>query len=277
MKRRKVWDPIHWLLTAASKIVFLWPVAFMLIASFKPDEDVLSGAASIRAFLPREMTLENYRSVFEQLDFPHFLFNSVLIVGSIVAGGLAVNSLAGHALSRLKWPGRRIVLASVAAVLVVPYEAVALPMFFEVAVAGWIDCRSVQIIPFVANPFSVYLFATFFSELPRELDESARIDGAGPLRIFPTIVVPLSRPAFAAVAILSFLFHWGLFLWPLMVTSGPEFQPLPVALGYFSAQKPVQWGDIMAFGSLLVAPVLLISLLFQNWFVRGIAQTGLRG
>src|SRR6185437_11931991 len=122
-----------------------------------------------------------------------------------------------------------------------------------------------------------YLFYTFFNGLPRELEEAARVDGAGPWRTFFLIIAPLAKPAYAAVAILTFLLHWGFFLWPLMVTRGPEFQPLPVALGYFSSNKPVQWGDIMAFGTLMVVPVLVVFLAFQKWFVRGIAMTGVKG
>jgi len=142
---------------------------------------------------------------------------------------------------------------------------------------GWTNSYQAQIVPFIANPFAVFLFYTFFNSLPRELDEAARMDRANPFQIYFHVIVPLSKPAFASVAILTFLLHWGFFLWPLMVTRGPDFQPLPVALGYFSANKPVQWGDIMAFGSLMVLPVLVVFLIFQRGFVRGIAMSGTKG
>lgn len=258
-------------------IVFIAPVIFMFAGSFKPDEQVLETGGGIRAFVPEEVTLSNYRSVFEQLDFLHFLGNSVFIVGSIVLIGLVFNSMAGYALSRLQWRGRETILALVIAILVVPYEAVAVPLFFEMTLIGWTNSFQAQIVPFIANPFAIYLFYTFFNSLPKELDEAARMDRANPFQIYFHIIVPLARPAFASVAILTFLLHWGFFLWPLMVTRGPEFQPLPVALGYFSANKPVQWGDIMAFGTLMVLPVLIVFLIFQKGFVRGITMTGTKG
>lgn len=278
MRARKVVEKVaFYLLMFVLSAVFLAPIAFMFASSLEPNDDVLARGGTVGSFVPRPIVLDNYRRVFSQLAFGHFLLNSVLIVGTIVIAGLVVNSLAGYALSRLRWRGREVVLAGVVAVLVIPYEAVAIPLFFEMARIGWLDNYRVQIVPFVANPFSIYLFYTFFNGLPRELDEAARIDGAGPFRTFFTVIAPLAKPAFAAVAILTFLLQWGVFLWPLMVTHGPAYQPLPVALGYFSSNKPVQWGDIMAFGSLMVAPVLVVFLVFQRWFVRGIAMSGLKG
>lgn len=264
-------------LLLAAAAVFLLPVWFMIAGSLKPNDQVLAGGASWHALWPVQATLENYRTVFHQLNFLRFLGNSVFIVGMIVLAGLLVNSMAGYALSRLRWRGREAVLAFIVAVLIIPYEVIAVPLLFEMTFVGWTNSYRVQILPFIANPFAIYLFYTFFNGLPKELDEAARMDGAGPFRTFFMVIAPLAKPAYAAVAILTFLLQWGFFLWPLMVTRGPEYQPLPVALGYFSANKPVQWGDIMAFGSLMVAPVLVVFLVFQKWFVRGIAMSGLKG
>ena len=209
-------------------LIFIAPVIFMFAASFKPDYQVLKTGAGILALVPEPFTLSNYRSVFDQLDFLHFLGNSVFIVGSIVLLGLVVNSMAGYALSRLKWVGRDIVMALIIAILVVPYEAVAVPLFFEMTVIGWTNSFQAQIIPFIANPFSIYLFYTFFNSLPGELDEAARMDRARPYQIYLYIIVPNSKPAFASVAILTFLLHWGFFLWPLMVTHSEAVRPLPL-------------------------------------------------
>ncbi len=258
-------------------LVFVWPLVFMLAASVTPNEQVLARASGLGALLSRDWTWSNYKSVLGQLEFFSFLRNSIFIVGVIVLSGLVVNSMAGYALSRLRWSGREAVLAVVIALMVIPYEALAVPLFFEMTVVGWINSYQVQIVPFIANAFSIYLFYTFFNSIPRELDEAARMDRASPLQTFFHVAAPLARPAFASVAILSFLMNWGVFLWPLMVTRGPGYQPLPVALGYFSANKPVRWGDIMAFGTLMVIPVLMVFLIFQKGFVKGIARTGIKG
>lgn len=263
------------LLLALATLAFLGPLACMLATSLRPNELALAPGWS--ALLPVATTTANYRAVFGQLDFTHFLGNSLLIVGTVVIAGLLVNSLAGYALARLRWRGREAVLAAVVVLLIIPYEAVAVPLFFEMTLAGWTESFRAQIVPFIANPFAIYLFYTFFNGLPRELEEAARIDGAGHWRTFFLVMAPLARPAYAAVAILTFLLQWGFFLWPLMVTSGPKYQPLAVALGYFSANKPVQWGEIMAFGTLMVLPVLVVFLAFQKWFVRGIAMSGIKG
>jgi multiple sugar transport system permease protein len=175
----------------------------------------------------REPTLQNYRDVFERVAFGRIFLNSLLVNGAIVAGGLVVNSLAGYALARLRFPGRQLLLAGVLALLVIPLEAIAVPLFYELTALGGRDTYWVQIAPFVANALSVYLFYSFFLGLPHEIEDAARVDGAGPLRIYLEIVAPAARPAFVAVAIVTFLMHWGLYLWPLLMTSSVEVRPLP--------------------------------------------------
>lgn len=259
-------------------VAFLYatPILFMFVASLKPDSRVLADSSSLLAFVPVEASLENFRDVLERVDFVRFLANSLLITGTIVILGSLFNALAGYALARIRFPGRRLVLTFVMAVLILPFEAIAVPLYFEMMYVGWRDSYAVQIVPFLANAFSIFLFYTFFLDLPRELEEAARIDGAGPWTTLLRIVFPLARPAFASAAILTFLTYWGSYLWPLMVTSSPDVRPLPLAIAVFENQSR-QWGDIMAFGVLMVVPVLFIFILFQRWFVRGIAATGLKG
>ena len=142
---------------------------------------------------------------------------------------------------------------------------------------GWLDSYHVQIIPFIANALSIFLFYQFFINLPKDLEEAALVDGAGFLRIYWSIFVPLSRPVFATVAILQFILRWGEFLWPLMVTRVEQYRPLPLALQQFFSQDPKMWGDIMAFAAMMTVPVLIIFLLFQKWFVQSVATTGVKG
>jgi multiple sugar transport system permease protein len=257
--------------------VYVAPILFMVVGSLKPDARVLAEAGSLRAFLPTEASFQNYRDVFRRVAFGRFLLNSLVVTGSIVLGGLVVNSLAGYAFARLRWRGRDAVFLLVLVLLILPYEAIAVPLFYQVSLLGWRDTYLVQILPFVANALSIYLFYSFFLGLPRELEDAARVDGAGTLRTFWEVVVPNSRPVFATVTIVTFLFFWGFFLWPQLVTSGPRVRPLPVAIATFHTLPPLQWGDILAFGVMMVAPVLLVFLLFQRWFVRGIASTGTKG
>lgn len=279
MSRRRLWlhAALAYGLLSICALVFFAPIAFMLVGSLKPNALVLPEAGTIKAFLPDAVSLDNYRAVFERVPFARYLLSSLVINGLIVGLGLAVNALAGYALARLRWWGRDAVLALVLAILVIPFEAIAIPLFYQLSWLGWRDDWLVQVIPFVANPLSIYLFYSFFLGLPRELEEAARVDGAGVLRTLLTIVFPNARAAFASVAIVTFLFHWGMYLWPLLMTTSEAVRPLPLGIATFYTLPPLQWGDIMAFGVLMVLPVLVVFLVFQRWFVQGVASTGVKG
>jgi len=258
-------------------LFFLAPLVMMLAGSLKADRRVLVEAGSLAAFLPAGASMQNYADVLRRSDFLRYLRNSTLITGSIVTLGLLVNSMAAYAFARLRWRGRRALFTLVLALLIVPFEAIAVPLFFGASLLGLRDTFSVQILPFVADAFSIYLFYSFFLGLPKELEEAARLDGPSVLRTFFTIIVPNARPVFATVAILSFLTWWRAYLWPLMVTIGDDVRPLPVAIAAFHTLPPLQWGDILAFGVMMAAPVLLVFVVFQRWFVRGVASSGIRG
>lgn len=275
--RRRMGTAVSYAVLTALAAVYVAPIAFMAVGSLKPDDRVLAEGGSWRAFVPTEVTAQNYVDVFERVAFGRFMLNSLFITGSIVLGGLVVNSVAGYALARMRWRGRSLALAVVLSLMILPFEGIAVPLFFQVTKLGWRNTYAAQIVPFLANPFALFLFYTFFLGLPKELEEAARIDGAGVGRIFWQIIVPNSKPAFATVTIVTFLMYWGYYLWPLMVTSGPEVRPLPVAIAEFKSLPPLQWGDIMAFGMMMVAPVLVVFLVFQRWFVAGIATTGTKG
>ncbi|HKK04907.1 MAG TPA: carbohydrate ABC transporter permease [Gammaproteobacteria bacterium] len=267
-----------YLFVFASAALFVAPILFMLVGSLKPDARVLAEAGGWHAFWPGSgASGQNYTDVFHRVPFARYLVNSLWINGLIVALGLPVNAFAGYALARLRWRGRELALAAVLAILVIPFEAIAVPLFYELTALGMRDSYTVQVIPFIANPLSIYLFYSFFLGLPRELEEAARVDGAGVLRTFLTIVVPNAKAAFASVTIVTFLFYWGMYLWPLLVTGGPKVRPLPLGIATFYTLPPLQWGDILAFGMMMVAPVLVIFVIFQRWFVRGVAATGLKG
>jgi multiple sugar transport system permease protein len=221
--------------------------------------------------------IQNYRDVFTQMPFTRFVFNSVFIVGTIVIFGLTVNSLMAYALARLRFKGRNVLLAVMIALIIIPLEAVVVPLLLIVNRFGWLESYHVQIIPFIADPFSIFLFYQFFIGLPKDMEEAALVDGASLFGIYWRIVLPLSRPVFATVAILQFLLHWNDFLWPLMVTRGETYRPLMVAIQQFFSQNPKVWGDIMAFASMVTIPVLIVFLLFQKWFVQSVATTGVKG
>ncbi|MGN9907735.1 carbohydrate ABC transporter permease [Phytohabitans sp. LJ34] len=292
-KRRRHHATRAAVLAARLVCVFLFaaPMLFMFVSSLKSDTDIFRDIGSVRAFLPvGDISLRNYAGVFETVPAARFLLNSLFISLLTVALGVLVNSMAAFALSRLSWPGRRVALSVVIATLVVPFETFALPLVWWVnklpwltmhglqltISEGWLDTYRVQILPFVANAFSIYLFYSYFQSIPRELDEAARVDGAGWFRIYRTVVMPLSGPAVATVSILTFLPAWNSYLWPLMVVQTQELRPVMVGVSYFFQLK-VHWGEIMAYSTLITLPVLVLFLAFQRAFVNSIASTGVKG
>jgi len=270
---------LNYLLLIVVALFFLFPIVFMFVSSIKNNEtQIIRDMSSISAFIPYgDLGLKNYFDVFKQMPFGRFMFNSVFIVGSTVLTGLVLNSMIAYALARLRFKGRGLILSFIIALIIIPTEVVVIPLLLMVNRIGWLDSYQVQIVPFIVDAFSIFLFYQFFIGLPKSLDEAAKIDGANPFQVYWKIIVPLSKPVFATVAILQFLFRWGDFLWPLMVTRGYEYRPLPVAIQQFFSQDPKVWGDIFAFASMVTIPSLIIFLLFQKWFLRSVASSGIKG
>jgi multiple sugar transport system permease protein len=258
-------------------LVMLVPMLFMVVGAFKPDARVVAEGNTLRAFWPTDATLENFAAAFRRGRFGQLFVNSTIIAGWVVGAGLVVNSLFGYALARLPFRGSRVILLAVIALMIIPLEAVAIPLLWMMSALGLRNTYTVQVLPFIANPLFVYLFYTFFLAIPRDLEEAARVDGAGPVTTFLRISAPLAKPAYATVGILSFLFIWGQLLWPVLVTSGPDVRPLPLGISVFVTQPPISWGDIMAFAFLMTIPLLVIFILFQRWFVQSVASSGVKG
>ena len=282
--------PAH-VLRVVLALFFAFPVVFMLVSSFKPDQQIFGDLGSPRAFLPvGSLSLENYTAVFDRVPAVRFLLNSLGVSAITIVLGVVVNSLAAFALSRMRWPGRKVLLTVIIATLIVPFETFALPLVWWVdklpwlelngfgltLTEGWLDTYRVQILPFVANAFSIFLFHQYFQSIPKELDEAALIDGAGWFGIYRRIVMPLSGPAIATVAILTFLPAWTSYLWPLMVVQDEELRPVMVGIQYFF-QLNVSWGQIMAYSSMITVPVLALFLAFQRSFINSIASSGVKG
>lgn len=264
---------LGFLLIFLAALLYLSPILMMLAGSLKPDDRVLPEAGSWRALLPA-WHFQNYADVFRRTPFLRYLINSLFITGSIVVLGLWINSMAAYSLARLQWKGRDLSLGVILALMILPFEAIAVPLFYLVMLLGWRDTYTAQILPFIANPFSIFLFYSFMIGLPRETEEAAQLDGAGPFRIYWSMILPNSKPVLVSVTIITFLMYWGSFLWPVMITSGERVRPLPVAIASFYTLPPLEWGDILAFGVLMALPVLVVFLVFQRGFVQGIAGSG---
>jgi multiple sugar transport system permease protein len=267
--------------------IFIFPIVFMIMASFKNNQAIFADLRSFRAFLPvGELSMVNYVAVFTKSKFPRFLFNSIFVSAVTIGLGLLVNSMAAYALSRLRWNGQKLILAIILATLIIPGEATIIPLLLLVSklpglsfdngisiTQGWLNTYHVQIIPFVTSAFSIFLFYQFFQDIPQELDEAAFVDGATRFQIYRHVIIPVSGPVFATVAILTFLGTWNAFLWPTMTVQSEDIRPVMVGMQYFFQQN-VQWGEVMAYATMVTLPVLALFLAFQRSFVQSIAGTG---
>ncbi len=270
---------------------FTFPLVFMIVSAFKAsNQQIFGDLRSVRAFLPvGNLTLDNFSFVFQNSNFPRYLANSLFLSAITILLALAINSMAAYALSRLKWRGQKLVLSIIIATLIIPGQATIMPLLLLVAnlpsvsfangialTRGWLDSYQVQFIPFIASAFSIFLFYQFFQEIPKELDEAALVDGANRFQIFYRIIVPISGPVFASVAILTFISSWNAFLWPIMTVQSDELRPVMVGLLFFF-QRNVQWGQVMAYTSMITIPVLVFFFAFQGAFVKSVATSGIKG
>lgn len=278
---------LQYVLLAWIALIFIFPVVFMIVSSLKPDLQLLQDAGSLRAFLPvGQVSLDNYTAAFQRVPMGRFIFNSLLVTSVTMVLALFVCSLAAFAFVFLEFPGRSLMLAVVLATFIVPFESIAIPLLLVVnnlpwigaegVHMGWLNSYHVQIIPFIADALTIFLFVQYFRDLPRDLVEAARVDGASYFQIYRRIVLPLAGPVFATAAILKFLAMYNQYLWPVMTAQSEEYRPIMVGLQYFF-QLNIAWGEMMAYLTVITVPVLLFYLSLQRAFIASIASTGVKG
>ena len=268
-------------------VVFIFPLLFMVMSSFKPDLQLLRDTSSLRAFLPvGDISLNNYYDAFARAPIGLFVFNSVLVTGVTVLLSLFFCSLAAFSFVYLNWKGRDLALTIIIATLIIPFETIAIPLLLFVSKLpwivlegvqiGWLDSYHVQIIPWIADGLTVFLFVQYFKDLPNELIEASRVEGATWWQIYRKVVMPLSGPVIATAAILKFLVMYNQYLWPLIVVQQETYRPVMVGLQYFF-QLNISWGEIMASLTIITVPVLAFYLILQRAFIASIASTGVKG
>ncbi|GGL63437.1 carbohydrate ABC transporter permease [Wenxinia marina] len=278
---------VRYLVLVLVALIFVLPLLFMVMSSFKPDQQLLADTSSIRAFLPvGDVSLGNYAEAFQRAPVRLFVFNSVLVTGVTVVLSLAICSLAAFSFVFLQWRGRGLVLSIILATLIVPFETIAIPLLLIVSKLPWIgldgvewtwlNTYRVQIIPWIADGLTVFLFVQYFKDLPGELVEASRVEGASWFQIYWRVILPLSGPVVATAAILKFLVMYNQYLWPLIVVQQEQYRPVMVGLQYFF-QLNVAWGEVMAYLTMITVPVLAFYLVLQRAFIASIASTGVKG
>lgn len=258
-------------------LIFVSPLLWMIAASLKPEAQIFSDMSTIRTFWPTAATLGNYVEVFTRVNMMKFILNSLFYVFVIVILDLAVNSVCGYALAKFDFPGKELLLTVVISLMVLPIEAIMLPLYKEVASLGWVNTWAGLIVPFVGKCFSIYMFRQFFLDIPDDLLEAAAIDGCGPIKTFFTIVMPISGTVYATIFILDFVAHWNDFMWPMLVVTGEDMRTIQLAIQTFFGSKPIHYGAIMASLTISAIPTLLMFVFLQKYYVEGIASTGIKG
>lgn len=258
-------------------LIFVSPLLWMIAASLKPEAQIFSDMSNIRTFWPTAATLGNYVEVFTRVNMMKFILNSLFYVFVIVILDLAVNSVCGYALAKFNFPGKELLLTVVISLMVLPMEAIMLPLYKEVASLGWVNTWAGLIVPFVGKCFSIYMFRQFFLDIPDDLLEAAAIDGCGPIKTFFTIVMPISGTVYATIFILDFVAHWNDFMWPMLVVTGEDMRTIQLAIQTFFGSKPIHYGAIMASLTISAIPMLLMFVFLQKYYVEGIASTGIKG
>jgi len=272
-ERRLLFSPWHLVLLPIA-IVMLIPLAWMLVTSVETLNETRQFPPIL---VPSGIQAHNYSDVLRQAPFARWFLNTAIVTVASVAGNLLFCSLAGYAFARIRFIGRDAVFILILATLMIPFQVVMIPTFLIVRKLGLIDTLGALVLPNLAGAFGIFLLRQFFRTLPIELEEAARMDGASRLGILFKIVLPLSGPVLATLAVVTFMWEWNDFLWPLITLYSPNHYTLQVGLTTFQGAHQTNTHLLMAANVMSMLPVLLLFFAAQRYFVRGIATTGLKG
>jgi multiple sugar transport system permease protein len=255
---------------AATMLPFVW----MLLSSFKKQGEILRNPTG---FWPADPTWSNYAKWFTELNIQKFFFNSLLVAVVTVVGNLVFCSMVGYALAKMDFPGKRVLFVLVMITLMTPGVVTFVPLFVLISKLGLVNTYPALFLPFLTAPLGVFLMRQFMLGIPETLVEAARLDGAGEIRIFARVVMPLCGPPLATLGILTFLGSWNNFLWPLVAAQSEDKYTLPVALSLYSTgQNATDYGLLLAGSVLVIAPIVLLFICLQRFFIQSVASTGIK-
>jgi multiple sugar transport system permease protein len=255
-------------------MVMMVPLAYMLSTSFKAPNEVFM--LPIR-WVPAELLVENYTTPLEERPFLRWFFNSAFVATSVTILVVLTSALAGYSFAKFKYPGRDILFWTIIATMMIPLEAMIVPLFILVRDLGWLNTYQGLIIPAGGSAFGIFLMRQHMLSMPDELIEAARIDGASEIGIFWRIVLPINQPALSALGIFAFMWNWNSFLYPLLVANRDEMRTLPIGLASFESAYSTNYPQLMAVSVLAILPVLLVFFVLQNKFIESMALTGVKG
>ena len=255
-------------------VLMIGPFLWMLLGSVKPETELKQLPPT---WWPDRFTMDNYADLFTRLDMGTYFMNSLIVATVVTVGNVIFCAMLGYALAKLEFRGKRLLFLVVMGTLMVPGVVTFVPLFILTTNLGLTNTLPGLFLPFLVQPFGVFLLRQYILGLPDDLIHAARVDGAGELRIFGSVILPLCGPALATLGILTFLGSWNNFLWPLVVAQTEDKYTLPVALALYSVgQNSTDYGLLLAGAVVIVLPVIAIFLVLQRYFVQGIAMTGIK-
>jgi multiple sugar transport system permease protein len=260
-----------WLFTAFLAVLTASPLVWMLSAAMKAPDEIYS-----MNLLPAHPTLDNFVYVFTQLPFVHYMLNTFFIAGTITVAALFFHSMAAYAFACLRFPGRDAIFLAIFSTFLISLPVIIVPLFILARQLGMVNNYAGLIIPAIFNALGIFLLRQFYISIPRELQEAAIIDGASFWRIYWNIILPLSRPILAALAVFFFLANWNSFLWPLTITTDQNLWVVQVAIASFHNQYSAAWNFIMAASTIVALPTLLLFFIFQRQLIESIKTSGLK-
>ncbi|GAA3668567.1 carbohydrate ABC transporter permease [Microbacterium marinilacus] len=272
---RRLRAAVGYTLLCLIALLFLSPLIFMVATSLKPANEIFSTPPSL---LGSSIEWGNYLEVFEYAPFGRYLLNGLLVAvgGTIIT--LAVSALSGYAFARLPWRGRGATFMVFLATMMLPQEVIIVPAFVLIRELGWVDSYAALIVPWAFTALGAFLLRQFFLSVPGELEDAARIDGAGTVGTFLRIMLPLARPSLAVLAVFTFVAYWNSFLWPLIVVNDVStLGTIPLGLQQFFGQQGTQWHLLMAASVISMLPTTILLIVLQRHLVRGIVTSGLGG
>ncbi len=263
------------LVVAALAAVFFLPFVWMLLTAVKPPNDIFVFPPR---WIPSGWRFDNFAAAWHKAPFARFFFNSVVVTSAVTGIQLATASMAAYAFARLRFPGKGLLFLGYLSVMMVPSQVTLIPNFVTLKQLGMLNTYWALILPFAATGFGTFLIRQHFLSIPNELFDAAVVDGAGHLRMLWQVCLPLAKPALATFALLTAMWHWNDFFWPLLVTNSIEMRTLPLGLVVFThSEQGTSWHLLMAAGVLTALPIVALFLATQRSFVQGIARVGIKG
>jgi multiple sugar transport system permease protein len=264
------------LLLVGLSAVFIIPFLWMLTASVKTDAQLFAFPIE---WIPNPVTFDHYRYGLTFVPFPRYVLNTLIVAGVSVAGTVISCSMVAYSLARINWPGRNVLLIVLLATLMIPFPVTMVPLFVMFSDLGWVNTFLPLTVPaFFGNAFFIFLLRQFFMTIPRELSDAARVDGANEIRIFLGVILPLSKPALATVALFQFIGAWSDFLGPLIYLGGAsEKFTVSLGLSIFQGEYSTEFGALMAASTVMLLPIVILFFFTQRTFIQGITLTGIKG